>query len=331
MGVFVTGRQVALEIPMPGWWLPGASVDLDFDSGRYYDSSTANPRAATDFLSCTRASTGYAKDSSGNWISFGSNILRITDLGILVEDARTNLFLNSQAPVTQIITVANGTAYTVSVYGTASVVLSGAGTGTATQGTDVTFTASTTSLTCTVSGAGGAFQNVNVEAGSFSSSPIVTTSTSATRAQDVVLCIGNANTIFNAQPMSAIIDFKDISGGSGLGFRVFWPGSGSSYAINNADTDFDHAIVWNPLAKAVAGSGTVYTGAKLGIAQDASNGSAVLTGGTVITGSAPGIMPNVVLLTQSGASSVTNFGYVRRLTLWNSKLADATLQALTAP
>jgi hypothetical protein len=90
MGVFVTGRQVALEIPMPGWWLSGASVDLDFDSGRYYDSSTANPRAATDFLSCTRASIGYAKTSLGALTSFASNQLRITDLGLLVEDARTN-------------------------------------------------------------------------------------------------------------------------------------------------------------------------------------------------------------------------------------------------
>jgi len=96
MGVFVTGRQVALEIPMPGWWLFGASVDLDFDSGRYYDSSTANPRAATDFLSCTRASTGYAKTSTGTLTSFASNQLRITDLGLLVEDARTNRKTASQ-------------------------------------------------------------------------------------------------------------------------------------------------------------------------------------------------------------------------------------------
>jgi hypothetical protein len=95
MGVFVTGRQVMLEIPMPGWWLSGASVDLDFNSGRYYDSSTPNPRAATDFLSCTRASTGYAKTSTGTLISFASNALRLTDLGLLVEDARTNIAQHS--------------------------------------------------------------------------------------------------------------------------------------------------------------------------------------------------------------------------------------------
>ena len=37
MGVFTVGRQVALEIDMPGWWLANASVDMDFRRGLYYD------------------------------------------------------------------------------------------------------------------------------------------------------------------------------------------------------------------------------------------------------------------------------------------------------
>ena len=37
MGVFTTGRQVALEIDMPGWWLANSSVDMDFRRGLYYD------------------------------------------------------------------------------------------------------------------------------------------------------------------------------------------------------------------------------------------------------------------------------------------------------
>ncbi len=96
MGVFTVGRQVALEIDMPGWWLANASVDMDFRRGLYYDSSTANPRAATDFLSCVRASVGYAKTAAGTLTSFATNTLRITDLGLLCEDARTNLLLRSQ-------------------------------------------------------------------------------------------------------------------------------------------------------------------------------------------------------------------------------------------
>ncbi len=96
MGVFTVGRQVALEIDMPGWWLANASVDMDFRRGLYYDSSTANPRAATDFLSCVRASVGYAKTAEGTLTSFASNALRITSGGLLVEDARTNVAVWSQ-------------------------------------------------------------------------------------------------------------------------------------------------------------------------------------------------------------------------------------------
>ncbi len=96
MGVFTVGRQVALEIDMPGWWLANASVDLNFRGGLYYDSSTANPRAATDFLSCTRASVGYAKNSDGTLTSFASNALRLGTNGLLIEDARTNEIFPSE-------------------------------------------------------------------------------------------------------------------------------------------------------------------------------------------------------------------------------------------
>ncbi len=96
MGVFTVGRQVALEIDMPGWWLANASVDMDFRRGLYYDSSTANPRAATDFLSCTRASVGYAKNADGTLSQFASNVLRLGTIGLLVEGARTNYCTQSQ-------------------------------------------------------------------------------------------------------------------------------------------------------------------------------------------------------------------------------------------
>ena len=47
-------------------------------------------------LSCTRASTGYAQTSAGTLTSFAANQLRITDLGLLVEDTRTNICKHSQ-------------------------------------------------------------------------------------------------------------------------------------------------------------------------------------------------------------------------------------------
>ena len=55
-----------------------------------YDG-TAEGVDVTDFLSCTRASIGYAQTAAGILTQFAANALRITDLGLLVEDARTNL------------------------------------------------------------------------------------------------------------------------------------------------------------------------------------------------------------------------------------------------
>lgn len=78
--------------------------------------------------------------------------------GTLVNSAGTvvwrahNLALNSAAPATQGITVISGAQYTVECTGSGSVVLSGAGTGTVTEGNPVSVTASTTTLTLTVSG-----------------------------------------------------------------------------------------------------------------------------------------------------------------------------------
>lgn len=98
-------------------------------------------------------------------------------LGTLIEPARTNLFLNSTAPVTQNITT-TAQQYTVTVLGSGSVTLSGTATGTATQGSPLTVTASAGTLTCTVT---GTLTRVNVEAGAFGTSFIDTAATTVTR------------------------------------------------------------------------------------------------------------------------------------------------------
>lgn len=95
MGVFTVGRQVYLSIEMPeNWWLANSAIDMDFINNRYRSSS--GTVTAIDLISCSRASIGYAKTSAGTLTSFGTNTLRITDLGLLIEDARTNLTIFSQ-------------------------------------------------------------------------------------------------------------------------------------------------------------------------------------------------------------------------------------------
>ena len=72
-----------------GWWLSGASIDLDFAGNRYYEGTDG--QAVTSYLSCSRASIGYAKNADGTLTQFGNDTLRIgVGTGLLVEDARTN-------------------------------------------------------------------------------------------------------------------------------------------------------------------------------------------------------------------------------------------------
>lgn len=74
----------------PGWVLPGASIDMDFANGRYFGGALNNN------VSVSRASTGYAQTAAGVLVPFAANVLRVTDQGALIEEARTNLALYSQ-------------------------------------------------------------------------------------------------------------------------------------------------------------------------------------------------------------------------------------------
>jgi hypothetical protein len=81
-------------VPLP---FPGATFGSDFTASQYqlngavYSSPTSLPG-----WTFTRASTGYAETAAGALVAFASGAPRITDKGLLVEEARTNLLLRSQ-------------------------------------------------------------------------------------------------------------------------------------------------------------------------------------------------------------------------------------------
>jgi hypothetical protein len=131
-------------------------------------------------------------------------------LGLRSEPQQTNLFLNNLAPVTQTITVASGTVYTVSFYGTGSIVLSGAAaqtmTGSAGVRTQYTFTAGSTSLTATVSGL-SATSYAQVEANAYATSPILTYGTAVTIPSDIWAFTGAANTALTLSKGCIVVEF----------------------------------------------------------------------------------------------------------------------------
>jgi len=133
----------------PGGWYPDhgpPTLDDSFVSaipaGWNYSRSSAN---ATDCL-YNDATTAPP------FTTYASNAPRFLSLGLLMEPQRTNLFLNSEAPVTQTIAVTNGQAYTVWMHGTGNVAVAGSGaSGTATHGAPYFFTANATgNVTCTL-------------------------------------------------------------------------------------------------------------------------------------------------------------------------------------
>jgi hypothetical protein len=157
-------------------------------------------------LTNARSSVAYRNNASNVLEQMAANVGRVHYIGgvptLLVEPPRTNLFLNSFTPVTQTITVVNGTVYTVSING-GTATLSGAGSGSATTGSNRTFTASGTSLTVTISGSPTWCQ---VEAGALASLVIATLGSPVTKVADtnsVTRTFTQAQTIFQTIYLNA--------------------------------------------------------------------------------------------------------------------------------
>jgi hypothetical protein len=83
--------ETATAFQQPAFPLAGSDIDMWFEAALYFGVS-----AATDVLSCSRASIGYAKTLAGTLTQFANDTLRLTSLGLLAEDSRTNIQKRSQ-------------------------------------------------------------------------------------------------------------------------------------------------------------------------------------------------------------------------------------------
>lgn len=135
---------------------PGATVALDFIAGFYKAPGAFGADfASLPGLAVSRASVGYAERADGSLVQFASNVARITDKGLLVEEARTNSALWS-GDVTN-AAWAKGTSATGSV--------------SAVVGPDGAFAKKLTEATNTVTHS--VSQNINVSAGATVSLTVV--------------------------------------------------------------------------------------------------------------------------------------------------------------
>ena len=166
----------------------GASGDYNFATGQMYGPPLSDTRAGSESEIC-----------NGALYTFPANTAPITPgCGVWAWETRTNLFLNNQAPVTQTITVASGSVYTISFYGTGVLTLSGACTNVETGSayptkTQFSCVAATTSLVTTVTTL-GTINYVQVELNpnattapqGFATGPILTSGAAVTRNANVL-------------------------------------------------------------------------------------------------------------------------------------------------
>jgi hypothetical protein len=164
-----------------------------FKAGKLYSVKGAD-------LDVTRATSATRVNANGIIETVGANVPRLDYTGggcpsILVEPQRTNLVLNSATVTTQTINV-TAVPHTISFYGSGTITLSGTHTatvvGTGTTRKTYTFTPTAGNLILTVS---GTCTNGQLEAGSYATSEIPTTSASVTRNADVISKTGISSLI----------------------------------------------------------------------------------------------------------------------------------------
>lgn len=75
------------------WWPANACFMADFIGNRYM--SGGSPIAAADAFSFSRTTSKLAAGNNGLWTSFGPNVPALTDRGLSIEPAATNLLPNT--------------------------------------------------------------------------------------------------------------------------------------------------------------------------------------------------------------------------------------------
>lgn len=299
--------------------------------------------AAASLLTVSRASSKtnlFPTSASGfAYATFLSNVLAVTSgAGANIEEARTNVLLNSTAPVTQnTASLATGT-YTLWVNGSGSATSSAGtatitGAGAATNGTPNVFVVTVAgTVVITVSGSLNAFQ---CELGTFGTSLIVTAGATAPRAADVVTltspgAFGSAYTLYTrATPQAPtaygsnqfIISASDgtVNNRSGMArfsatgnFEAVYTNAGATTNLGNG------SLSQNVSSKTV---GAFASGDQAGVL----NGGAVATSsGTIATGF------NTVSLGNRVDGALFLDGNVEEVAIWYSqRVPNAQLQSMT--
>jgi hypothetical protein len=159
---------------------------------------------------------------------------------------------------------------------------------------------------------------------------IPTTTVSVARAADAISPIAALFTDLSNMPFSVVSDVKASFGPSS---QAIIADSASDIATNNIDSN-TVASTYDGVTfpQATLGNSLTFTiGAKVGVGMSAGGRSIVAAGGTVTTGGGPVAQETTLVIGRGNGGGHPLYAYLRRLTVWTSKLADTTLQGFTYP
>ena len=175
-----------------------------------------------------------------------------------------------------------------------------------------------------------------VEAGAFPTSYIPTTSAAVTRNADVASITGtNFSNFYRQDEGTFFVDHEDVAAGSFL-FDAIGSTTAERQYVRYTASQYIHFVVDNSVQQAATYDNTGFgvTTAKNALAY-ALNDFSIRTNGGVAASSAAddasGTLPTLTAVYLGATSSATSFlnGHISRLTYFNSRLSNATLQAIT--
>ena len=260
--------------------------------------------------------------------------------GLLIEELRKNLLLNTDSLATQNVTVA-AVAHTLSFYGDGQVVLSGThlstvtGTGAYPLRKTYTFTPTAGTLTVTVT---GTVQYAQLEAGAFATSYIPTTTTALTRNADVATMTGtNFSDWFNATQGSMFIGTYSTPATSAVLVRMY-PNAGGNSANNTIYFDVNpnvRLVTFNGASATVCNTGAKQTfGTKMNVVGGYKVNSFAASQNAVnpvtqVSGGIPAVTPDTLAIGSTGVNTSYVNGWITEFMYWPQRLTNAEVQAFS--